>query len=208
MKRIKKLLSIVLAMVMVLSMSSNVFAEEITAPYINVEVLNSRSGQTSTWQVSATAGQSVKAALDDVEKDESELVDGEDASDVTIKWKPVADYLDSSIIHYALIDLRGFESAGFDSSCEQDCSLLAEEGYDYEDITWYTDAYQGYGLIDYNETTGQYTYIYAGYDWTYSSNLSANIWDYMCCYYVQENEIIQLVYDFTVSVWTSTSPLV
>lgn len=208
MKRIKKLLSMVLAMAMVLSMSSNVFAEEMTAPYINVEVLNSRSGQTSTWQVSATTGQSVKDALDDVEKDESELVDGEDASDVTIKWKPVADYLDSSIIHYALIYLRGFESAGFDSSCEKDCNLLADEGYDYEDITWYTGAYQGYGLIDYNETTGKYTYIYAGYDWTYSSNLSASIWDYMCCYHVQENEIVQLVYDFTVTVWTSTTPII
>lgn len=38
--------------------------------------------------------------------------------------------------------------------------------------------------------------------------MKAEIWDYMCCYNVQANEIINLTYDFTVSVWTTTTPLV
>lgn len=208
MKRIRRVLSLVLAMVMVLSMGVNTFADDITTPYINVQVVHSRSGQTPVWQVSATTNQSVKDALDVVEKDESELIEGEDASDVTIKWKPVADYYNSSITHYALTYLRGYESTGFDSSYEQDCDLLAEKEYDYEDITWYTGAYKGYGLVNYDAATGTYTYIYAGYDWTYNSNLSSSIWDYMCCYNVRSNEVVQLTYDFNVSVWTSTVPMV
>ncbi len=45
------------------------------------------------------------------------------------------------------------------------------------------------------------------YDWTYSSNQQSEIWDYMCCYYLQESEIVELVYGFNVSVWTSSYPL-
>lgn len=44
-------------------------------------------------------------------------------------------------------------------------------------------------------------------DTTYSSNKSTQIWDYMCCYNVKADEVVELVYDFTVSEWTTTTPL-
>ena len=123
-------------------------------------------------------------------------------------WKPVADYYNPSTIRYALNGYGAYASTKFDKNYAQDVKNLTDKKYDVSKITWYTGAYQGYGLIDYDETTGEYTYIYAGYDWTYSSNLSPQIWDYMCCYNVQATEVVQLVYEFTVSEWTTTTPLV
>lgn len=193
MKNTRKILSLVLALMMVLSLSVTAFADTAT-PYINVTVATSRSGQTDAWTVPATTGASVKSALDN------------DTTRVKV-WTPVQDYSDPTITHSALTSYNGFASTKFDSTVARDRANLAKKGYDSSSITWYTGALQGYGLMSHNETTGEYTYIYAGYDWTYSSNLSANIWEYMCCYNVRSNEIVELVYDFTVSVWTTTTPL-
>ena len=106
---------------------------------------------------------------------------------------------------YALNGYGAYASTKFDSTVARDRANLAKKGYNYSTITWYTGALQGYGLI--KQEGSNYTYIYAGYDWTYSSNKSAQIWDYMCCYNVKADEVVELVYDFTVSVWTTTTPL-
>lgn len=193
MKAPRRILSMVLALMMVLSLSVTAFADTET-PYINVTVASSRSGQTASWTVDATTGESVKAALD-----------GD--SDHAKVWDPVQDYYDSTLTHSALASYGGYATTKFDSTVARDRANLLKKGYNYSAITWYTGALQGYGLISHDETTGEYTYIYAGYDWTYSSNKSAEIWDYMCCYNMQSDEIVELVYDFTVSVWTTTTAL-
>ena len=195
MKMAKRILSLVLVLAMVACLGVTAFADTPATPYINVTVKNSRSGATDSWTVAATTGASVKSALD---------TDVAHARD----WKEVADYYNPSTIHYALNGYGSYASTKFDKNNAQDVKNLTDKKYDVSKITWYTGAYQGYGLIDYDETTGEYTYIYAGYDWTYSSNLSPQIWDYMCCYNVQATEVVQLVYEFTVSEWTTTTPLV
>lgn len=195
MKMAKRILSLVLVLAMVACLGVTAFADTPATPYINVTVKNSRSGATTSWTVAATTGASVKSALD---------ADTAHA----IGWNTVQDYYDATKTHSALVSYGGYATTKFDKNNAQDVKNLTDKKYDVSKITWYTGAYQGYGLIDYDETTGEYTYIYAGYDWTYSSNLSPQIWTYMCCYNVQATEVVQLVYEFTVSEWTTTTPLV
>ena len=195
MKMAKRILSLVLVLAMVACLGVTAFADTPATPYINVTVKNSRSGATTSWTVAATTGASVKSALD------------ADTAHIPY-WNTVQDYYDSSKTHSALVSYGGYATTKFDKNNAQDVKNLTDKKYDVSKITWYTGAYQGYGLIDYDETTGEYTYIYAGYDWTYSSNLSPQIWTYMCCYNVQATEVVQLVYEFTVSEWTTTTPLV
>lgn len=192
MKMAKRILSLVLVLVMFASLSVTAFADTPAIPYINVTVKNSRSGATDSWTVAATTGASVKSALD------------ADTAHIPY-WNTVQDYYDSSKTHSALVSYGGYATTKFDSTVARDRANLAKKGYNYSTITWYTGALQGYGLI--KQEGSNYTYIYAGYDWTYSSNKSAQIWDYMCCYNVQADEVVELVYDFTVSVWTTTTPL-
>ena len=192
MKMAKRILSLVLVLVMFASLSVTAFADTPATPYINVTVKNSRSGATPSWTVAATTGASVKSALD---ADTAHAID----------WNTVQDYYDATKTHSALASYGGFATTKFDSTVARDRANLAKKGYNYSTITWYTGALQGYGLI--KQEGSNYTYIYAGYDWTYSSNKSAQIWDYMCCYNVQADEVVELVYDFTVSVWTTTTPL-
>ena len=192
MKMAKRILSLVLVLAMVACLGVTAFADTPATPYINVTVKNSRSGATTSWTVAATTGASVKSALD------------ADTAHVPY-WDTVQDYYDSSKTHSALVSYGGYATTKFDSTVARDRANLAKKGYNYSTITWYTGALQGYGLI--KQEGSNYTYIYAGYDWTYSSNKSTQIWDYMCCYNVQADEVVELVYDFTVSVWTTTTPL-
>lgn len=192
MKMAKRILSLVLVLAMVACLGVTAFADTPATPYINVTVKTSRSGATDSWTVAATTGASVKSALD---------ADTAHA----IEWNTVQDYYDATKTHSALVSYGGYATTKFDSTVARDRANLAKKGYNYSTITWYTGALQGYGLI--KQEGSNYTYIYAGYDWTYSSNKSAQIWDYMCCYNVKADEVVELVYDFTVSVWTTTTPL-
>lgn len=204
MKRAKRILSLVLVLVMFASLSVTAFADTPATPYVQVTVENSRSGATDSWTVAATTGKSVEFAL--------EAQKGTFYPD----WDPVADYYNPSITHdvltsYGRVGGTMFEKAGFDKSKATDVALLIAAGYDQETIDgiqWCTGEYQGYGLVDEDEAAGTYTYIYAGYDWTYSSTKSAKIWDYMCCYNVQADEIIYLKYGFNVTEeWTQGNRL-
>lgn len=161
MKMAKRILSLVLVLVMFASLSVTAFADTPAIPYINVTVKNSRSGATDSWTVAATTGASVKSALD------------ADTAHIPY-WNTVQDYYDSSKTHSALVSYGGYATTKFDSTVARDRANLAKKGYNYSTITWYTGALQGYGLI--KQEGSNYTYIYAGYDWTYSSNKSAQIW--------------------------------
>ena len=139
MKMAKRILSLVLVLVMFASLSVTAFADTPATPYINVTVKNSRSGATDSWTVAATTGASVKSALD---------TDVAHARD----WKEVADYYNPSTIHYALNGYGSYASTKLDKNYAQDVKNLTDKKYDVSKITWYTGAYQGYGLIDYDET--------------------------------------------------------
>lgn len=194
MKMAKRMLSLVLALVMFASLSVTAFADTPAKPYIDVTVVTSPTGATTSWEIPATAGTSLKNTLDEEEA-------------ATVQWKPVKDYYKPTETRYALTSLRGFTSTQFDSTNPVDQVNLLAKGYNFADYDWYTGKYQGYGLVSKDESTNKYTYIYAGYDWTYSSSKSGEIWDYMCCYKPAADEVIYLKYDFTVSVWTQDGPL-
>lgn len=200
MKMAKRILSLVLVLVMFASLSVTAFADTPAKPYINVTVKNSRSGATPSWTVAATTGASVKSALD---------ADTAHA----ISWNTVQDYYDPSKIHSALASYAGFGSTGFDKDYAGDVANLKAAGKGYDDdaieaIDWCSGIYQGYGLVEHDEAAGTYTYVYAGYDWTYTNADGGEIWDYMCCYNVSADEVIYLTYGFTVTdPWVRTAPL-
>lgn len=201
MKTTRRIFSMVLALMMVLSLSVTAFADTaVKAPDMTVKVVTSPNGTKTDWTVDAYVGETVEAALNRKE-----------TLNVTIFWKVVNDYYVPTKTHNALVSMRGYQSTGFDPNNATDVANLIShstfEAEDIEDITWYTGSLQGYGLVSHNTTTGVYSYVYAGYDWTYSSNLHSQIYDYMCCYNVQENEAVTLTYDFTVSQWTTTTPI-
>lgn len=201
MKTTKRVLSMVLALMMFFSLSVTAFADTVVkAPDMTVKVVTSPNGTKTDWKVGAYVGETVEAALNRKE-----------TLNVTIFWKEVNDYYVPTKTHNALVSMRGYQSTGFDPNNATDvANLISHSTFtaeDIEDITWYTGSLQGYGLVSHNTTTGVYSYVYAGYDWTYSSNLHSQIYDYMCCYNVQENEAVTLTYDFTVSQWTTTTPI-
>ncbi len=188
MKHVKKVVALVLALVMALSFNVMVYASG-SAPYVNVTI-QPRDGSSSTFTLTASVGETMKQVLD---------------RRGTATWTEVPDYYDSEMTHYALVSFEGYASTPIDITSTVDQGKLQAKGYNYADITWY-DSLPGYGLISYDGTN--YTYIYAGYDWTYSSNLNSSIWDYMCCYTLSSDEIVELNYGFNVSVWTSSYSLV
>lgn len=200
MKTTKRVLSMVLALMMFFSLSVTAFADTVVkAPDIKVNVATSRVGAGTSWTVEANVGQNVCAAI----KADTKHVS---------KWDDeVKDYYNPSKLHSALLSYGGFATTKFDKNIAADvANLIAKSDYDADDIeaiTWYSGNYQGYGLVSHNETTGVYSYIYAGYDWTYSSDKNPQIWDYMCCYNIKDGEAVTLVYDFTVSEWNTTTPL-
>lgn len=188
MKTTRRILSMVLALMMILSLSVTAFATE--TPYIEVKI----EGVSEVKTYSATAGDTLYNAVDD-----TGLAD----------WETVKDYYTPTKTHEAMISFNGKGSEGIQNN-DTDKAKLLEKGYNYDNITWLGDSHPGYGLISSvtNGETTTYTYIYAGYDWTYTSNIKGQIWDYMCCYTVSANEIITMTYAFNVSVWETTYPIV
>lgn len=197
MKNMRKVLSMVLALVMILSLSVTASATG-TTPRVDVAIKNSSGAVTSSFSIPANAGDSLYA-----------VVDGYGGAD----WETVSDYYDPSQTHEALTEFEGKRSTPLDTS-ENSADLaavktaLSAQGYSDEvinAIAWRTGTNAGYGLISSTTsgTTTTYTYVYAGYDWTYSSDLNGTIWTYMCCYNLSAGEVVSLTYGFNISVFTS-----
>lgn len=189
MKTTRRILSMVLALMMILSLSVTAFATE-EVPYIEVKI----EGDSTVYTYQAYEGESLYKAVEDTG---------------LAKWDKVKDYYDPNTIHYALTSFMGKGSAGIQNN-ETDRAKLQEKGYNYDSITWLGDSHPGYGLISSvaNGDVTTYTYIYAGYDWTYTSSVNGQIWNYMCCYYVDAEDVITMNYSFNVSVWSTTTPIV
>lgn len=187
MKTTRRIMSLVLALMMFLSLSVVAFADEVEAPYVHIV------GGGLDLKYQAVEDASVYAAL---------------VGDDQIKWTTVNDYYEPTKTHQALTSIYGVGSAGIQNN-DTDKAKLSAAGYNYNDITWLGSSHPGYGLISEVTTNGvtTYTYIYAGYDWTYSSTENAQIWDYMCCYKVGADEVVTISYDFNVSTWSTTTPI-
>lgn len=199
MKNMRKVLSMVLALVMILSLSVTASATG-TTPRVDVAIKNSSGSVTKSFSISANAGDSLYA-----------VVDGYGGAD----WETVSDYYDPSQTHEALTEFEGKSSTPLDTT-EGSADLaavktaLSAQGYSDEvinAIAWRTGTNAGYGLISSTTdgTTTTYTYVYAGYDWTYSSDLNGDIWTYMCCYNLSAGEVVSLTYGFNISVFNSTN---
>lgn len=197
MKTTRRVLSLVLALMMFLSLSVTAFATEAT-PRVEGTIYN-EDGTVTTFELAANVGQSMYDVI----------------GETNAEWETVDDWNDPEVTHEAMISYRGKSSTPFDSSKAVDKTRLEAAiedpvnqittTIDLDKVTWYTGTRQGYGLV--SEVNGVYTYIYGGYDWTYSSNYNTRIYDYMCCYNLSAGEVVQLVYGMTVAVWTTTTPI-
>lgn len=205
MKTTSRILSMVLALVMVFSLSVTAFATGVT-PRVDVTVKSSTGATVKSFSITdnVTVGKSVYS-----------VVNGYKAQGAA-KWNTVTDYYDPNITHKALETYAGYTTRVLNTSDAADLARVRTEvkkqGYtdaDVDGIVWLSGNYAGYGLLKETTsgTTTTYTYVYAGYAWTYSSSIQGEIWDYMCCYNLKANEVISLVYDFNVSVFPRTTPL-
>ncbi len=77
--------------------------------------------------------------------------------------------------------------------------------YNVPAATWSTNpAYDGYGLISVNN--GVYTYIYAGFDWTYKVN-GQDVYSYMEAVNLSNNDSVELTYSDQITIWTQNSAI-
>lgn len=183
MKNMRKLLSLVLALMLLLSLSVNAFAAE-NAATINITV----EGEPYITQPIDSAI-SVKAALQS--NPDWEAVFGDPFTDI---------YGNEA---YALISLMEY---GSDPADGPSSGKTAE--------AWST-VNPGYGLVgtgtnEAGQTT--YTYIYVGYDWTYSvrnaSGAEVDVSElYMNQYIIQDGDVVTVDYAFQDVTWTTTTPL-
>lgn len=191
MKTAKRLLSLVLMLAMIACLGVTAFADNIEAPYFKVVV----EDDSNIKYYEATEGES--------------LYDAVEATGLA-NWTTVNDYYIAGKTHKALVSFDGLGSQGIQNNAV-DRAKLSAKGYNYDAITWLGSSHPGYGLISTStneEGKTVYNYIYAGYDWTYTSNTTGQIWQYMCCYIVGADEIITLSYNFNVSTWSTTDPIV
>lgn len=199
MKKTSRVLSLVLALVMIFSLSVTAFAD--TAPSIVV-----KDGGTTLATISnLTVGQSVASAITDYA----------DENDIQYHWDTVTDYYDPSLTHQALTSFFDRATRGISKNSTEDMAkaVAALKKLDYTDdviakIDWLTGANAGYGLIKTSvndEGKTVYTYAYAGYAWTYTDANNSEIWDYMCHYFLKDGEVITVSYGFNLSVFDTTN---
>lgn len=187
MKTTRRIFSMVLALMMVLSLSVTAFAD--TTATVNV-VIHSRTGENVTKQFAINTTGSLYDNL-------------KTSKEVTTSWHQVSDWEDPEVKHYVMDDLDGYGTIVFNHEDETDIANLAAKNYDASKLNW-IESMPGYVDLGYNAETGLYKYMYVGYAWVYSSNaVAGEIEDYMCCYNPQAGETITLTYDLQISIWES-----
>lgn len=127
---------------------------------------------------------------------------------LNLVWKDAVDYYDSTITHQALQSLYGYQTT-YATTTE-----LTNNTYtDYNNVSYTVDeedkVMNGYYLLGTDtavnpatqEEATRYHYLYIGKGWTYSlANSSAEIYDYMCCYVLNGQNIV-LEYSLQPSDW-------
>lgn len=199
MKTTSRILSMVLALVMVFSLSVTAFAD--SAPTVIVK----NGSETIATITDLAVGDSVADALTDYAEE----------NHIQYKWKPVKDYYDPSVTHQALDSFDNKATRGINKDSTEDMAKavagLEKLHYTAEEIAkvvWLTGANAGYGLIKTgvnDEGKTVYTYAYAGYAWTYTDANNSEIWDYMCHYFLKDGEVITVSYDFNLTVFDTTN---
>ena len=199
MKTMKKFSALLMALMMVFAVSANALAAE------------ADEGSASTATVQIIVEGSVKRTLNVTVSDEAPvtLKDALDAKKDDLKlgdWKPVADWEDPTITHYALVTMLDCESRGADLSELEDTEY--EEIYDLDGATP-VSGYAGYYLL--NDTTTGYHYLYAGYDWTYyilnADDSKTDVYTYMCCFNLTAGQTVVVNYYLAVTDWMQNTPL-
>lgn len=187
MKTTRRFLSMVLALMMILSLSVTAFATEATTPKVVITIDAPDGTPVAPITISGHVGDSVESVV----KSKSTLAS---------EWNEVSDYYQPSVKHDALVSLNGYRAVAASASREKDIAALEAAHYDVSKLQWISGR-PGYAQLEYNEETGEYHYLYAGYDWTYSSDKTGDIWTYMCCYNLRADETVSLTYKLQITDW-------
>lgn len=192
MKTTRRILSMVLALMMVLSLSVTAFADTTTGT-ATISVYNQG---TKIKDLTVNAGTLVRDALN------AAVADARVTELTAISWTEVSGYPNTHTPHYALDTINRI--AAYAGTTED------LDGYeDFADVTEddAVEGYDGYYLVDQNNG---YHYVYVGYSWVYysqSGDTKTDIWVYMCDYAVSEGENVVVSFEKTVTDWTQDNPI-
>lgn len=193
-KTSKKILAMVLALMMVLSLGATAFAaeepEDIT---VTLSVVNNdeEGAPFTSTQITLPDQSTIFTLLTDYNKDAS----GNPLWTVTGSTYGDSWYLDS------------MSYGGADYATEPSDEVPAD--YDIAEDAWY----EGYGLLSVNKNddgTASYTYVYAGYAWTYDVKGNPNHQDVntttMNQFHLSAGDEVVLTYKLQITQWTQDKP--
>lgn len=191
MKTTRRIFSMVLALMMVLSLSVTVFADTTTGKATVVI----KNGDETVATLSPDAGQSVYEAL-------------QSNADLTCDWSSFTDYYGNPA--KALTGLTYSEKGVVKAELESGAADGASSGVTAQ---WSTKrpgyGFEGFAYDDNDEIAG-YNYVYVGNDFVYTvknGSTSVDVSDkYMNQYTMQAGDVVTIYYKLVVSRWTATTP--
>ncbi len=184
MKTTRKLLSLVLALVMLVSLSVTAFAADAGTATINVVA----NGKTTT--ITVDAGQKLNAALNKNVRKLGKLT-----------WDTVNDWQEAGVTHQVL------KGIGTNVSKTGTTADLAGSQFASVQEAAAVSGHPGYYLVD--QDGDSYHYVYVGYDWTYTSTTvnGGDLYTYMCCYTLTAGETVTITYSLQITDWTQTGAI-